>query len=200
MFRTSALSWTRNPAGAGATCSCTTLARDRRWKMCCSTGRSPGTTAISGRARDDGRPGLLFPWQSSIRLRRHLLKLFRLAAGDAQRPPPSGAQMLRQKYDLAGVVGIVRDLAVHGLQHGVGFCANHHEAHHVFRFERLDCLEHPRPAFFPPRRKIGARGRRAKLEFLVAIGSGFSPSVVRKSVKRERILPAMCFTMTATEF
>ena len=28
--------------------------------------------------------------------------------------------------------------------------------------------------------------------------SGFSPSVVRKSVKRERMLPARCFTMMAT--
>jgi len=28
--------------------------------------------------------------------------------------------------------------------------------------------------------------------------SGFSPSVVKKSVKRERMLPAMCFTITAT--
>jgi len=30
--------------------------------------------------------------------------------------------------------------------------------------------------------------------------SGFSPSEVRKSVQRERMLPAMCFTMTAMEF
>ena len=28
---------------------------------------------------------------------------------------------------------------------------------------------------------------------------GFSPSVVRKSVQRERMLPAMCFTMIAIE-
>ena len=29
--------------------------------------------------------------------------------------------------------------------------------------------------------------------------SGFSPSLVRKSVQRDRMLPAMCFTITAME-
>ena len=34
----------------------------------------------------------------------------------------------------------------------------------------------------------------------VADAQGFSPSLVRKSVKRERRFPAACFTMTAMEF
>ena len=47
--------------------------------------------------------------------------------------------MFSQEHDLANVIGIMRNLAIYGLQNGVGFTADRDRAHDVLRLERLDC-------------------------------------------------------------
>ena len=110
--------------------------------------------------------------------------------------------MLGQEHDLPGVVGVVRDLAVDGLQRGVRF------ARRIVTLrmtssgpERVDRRKDSRPPFLPPLRKIGARGRWTEFEFLVAKAVGlFSVGGEEVGEKRERVLPAMCFTRRAMEF
>ena len=76
--------------------------------------------------------------------------------------------MLRQKHNLPDVRGIVRDLPVDGLQHGVRLAADGHGAHHIFRLERVDRAQHASPAFFPPLHDVGARGRGGHFKFAIA--------------------------------
>jgi len=47
--------------------------------------------------------------------------------------------MFGQKYDLPDVVGVMRHLAVQGLQNRVRFAADGDRAHRVLGLERLDC-------------------------------------------------------------
>ena len=109
--------------------------------------------------------------------------------------------MLGQKNNLPDVLGIMRDLAIDGLQNGMRLAADGYGAHHIFGLESVDRGENAGPAFFPPAHDIGARGRRDSTRIPGREnGLGFSPSLVRKSVKRERMFPARCFTRMATEF
>ena len=43
--------------------------------------------------------------------------------------------MFSQKNDLTGVLRVVRDLPVHGLEYGVRLAANCDYAHYVFRLQ-----------------------------------------------------------------
>src|SRR5215472_11119393 len=64
-----------------------------------------------------------------------LVEFFGLSARNTQRLPLARTEMLGQEHDLPEVLGVVRDLAIDGLQDGVRFAADRHPAHYVFRFE-----------------------------------------------------------------
>ena len=49
--------------------------------------------------------------------------------------------VLREKNNLSHMVGVVRDLAVDGLQYGVGLAANRHLALQVLRAEAVEGVE-----------------------------------------------------------
>src|SRR5579871_4131438 len=107
--------------------------------------------------------------------------------------------MLRQKDDLPDMLRVMRDLSVDGLQDGMRLAADRNDPHDIFWLERINGAKHALPAFFPPLHHLGAsrfRGSNSRSR----CRSGFSPSLLRKSVKRDRMLPARCLTRMATEF
>src|SRR5579864_3148472 len=93
-----------------------------------------------------------------VRFRRDLLELLRLSPRNAQGPPLTGTQMLGQKYELADMLGVVRNLPIDRLQHGMRFAADGDGAHHVLRLQSVDRSHHARPAVFPPFHYVGPHG------------------------------------------
>ena len=95
------------------------------------------------------------------------------AAWHAERFPLSGfceSEMLGEKQNLADVMGIMRDLAVDGLHHGVRLGANRHRSREVGLRERFERIEDIFPAAFPLFDQFGACGGRSfKLRVAVAI-------------------------------
>src|SRR5207302_2954832 len=87
---------------------------------------------------------------------------------DAQCFPLASAQMSGQEYDLAGVLGVVRDLAVDGLHHSVRLPAHCHRMHDMLWLERIQGGEDAVPAFFPPLHYFRASGSGAKFKFAIA--------------------------------
>src|SRR5579871_2267080 len=79
--------------------------------------------------------------------------------------------MFRAQHDLSNMRGVMRDLAVNGLQNSVSFAANGDGAHHIFSLQGIDCLEDARPATFPPCHNFCAsrRGSHFKLAVTEAI-------------------------------
>ena len=80
--------------------------------------------------------------------------------------------MFCEQDDLADVVWVVRELAVDGLHHGVGFAANGDGAGEVGVGEGLERGEEASPAGLPRGEERGAGGGRL-FEFAVAIAVGF---------------------------
>ena len=76
--------------------------------------------------------------------------------------------MFRQKHDLAHMVGIMSDLAVDRLHHGVWLCSNRHPTTQVRVRERLQRVEDVFPAPLPQFQKRGARRWRV-FKFRVAV-------------------------------
>src|SRR5579863_8147096 len=113
-----------------------------------------------------------FLGQSFNRLRRSGLVILGLTARDAQSLPLARAEMFGQKNNLADVAGIVCDLAIDSLEHGVRLAADSDGAHHVFGFEGLKRAEYTRPSFFPPAHYFGSRGCGIQFKFLVAKAVG----------------------------
>lgn len=77
--------------------------------------------------------------------------------------------MLGEKYNLTDMIGIVRELPVDGLQHGVRFTTDGDGALHIFWAQRFDGREYERPARFPPAHDIVAGRFGNQLEFLVTM-------------------------------
>src|ERR1700677_5392566 len=77
--------------------------------------------------------------------------------------------MFGQENDLSGVLRILRDLPIGGLQNGMWFAANRHRAHDVLWFECFDARENTRPALLPPSHYVGASCGPVYFGFLVAI-------------------------------
>jgi hypothetical protein len=93
------------------------------------------------------------------------------AAGNTQRLPLCADKVFCEQYDLADVVGIVRKLAVDGLENGVRFAANGDGAGEVGVGERLQRAKEANPAGFPHGQQRSACGGRL-FEFGVAIAVG----------------------------
>ena len=107
--------------------------------------------------------------------------------------------MLGQENNLPAMVGAMPNLAIDGLHYGVRLSANGYCPFQVRFGEWLNRTKEAVPSLFPKCQQRLASGRRIdKLE--IPWRSGFSPSVVRKLVHRDRILPARCFTTVAMEF
>jgi len=108
-------------------------------------------------------------------------------------------QVPRKINNLPHVIKNSAQPAVDGLHHECGFSANGYcSASKSARSVVSNARTEVSPAF-PHLHQFhsgfgGASNSRSRLR------SGFSPSLVRKSVQRERMFPAMCFTMTAIEF
>ena len=102
--------------------------------------------------------------------------------------------MLRQEDDLPDVLGVVRDLAVDGLQDGVWFATD--------RYGRMTSSGLSRSIAAKTQVQPSSHHFITSTRVVFAFSSnswsrkrsGFSPSVVRKSVKRERMFPARCLT------
>src|SRR5580698_4945086 len=80
--------------------------------------------------------------------------------------------MLGDKYDLAHVIGIVSDLAIDRLKHGMRLATDGDTVLHVFGPESFNCRENARPARLPPAHDVGPGGSRRKFEFLVTMAVG----------------------------
>ncbi len=154
----------------------------------------------SQRTRMNGPPG--GGWCGLLLLLQHLrVELLRLPTRNAQRLPLPRPQVLSQKHDLPNMKSVMRERAVQSLQHGMRLAAD--------RSPSVPGL--PRTTH-PPWQKLYSSLPPTSLMISARVVSGFisnsrsrkrsafSPSVVRKSVKREPMFPAMCFTITATEF
>src|SRR5215471_5117769 len=76
--------------------------------------------------------------------------------------------MFGQKNNLADVLGVVGDLPVDRLQHGVRLAADRHRAHNVLRLKAADCGEYTFPTIVPPLHHLGASGGAGERKFLVA--------------------------------
>ena len=94
---------------------------------------------------------------------------------------------------------VVRDLPVDRLHYGMRLGADGDRTPEVGVGQRLERGEGQPASRFPQSHQRGARWRRIS-NSVSRLRSGFSPSLERKSVQRERMFPAMCFTMTAIEF
>src|SRR5258708_34017061 len=77
--------------------------------------------------------------------------------------------MVRQKYDLAYVIGIVFDLTVDRLQDGVLLSANPHAACQVTFGEWINCLKNAVPTRIPPSDNLLRSRGRIKHEFVIAV-------------------------------
>ena len=106
-------------------------------------------------------------------------ELCRLAARNAQALPVRTPQMLRQKNDLSAVVGVVCELAIDALHHGMRLAADGDGAREIAVAERLKRGEHACPSLFRTAQQRFPRGWRV-FEFRIAIAPGLVPSVVRK--------------------
>ena len=76
--------------------------------------------------------------------------------------------MLGQKHDLPDVRGVMGDLAVDGLQHGMRLAADRDRSHHVVRPEIRDRAEDALPALLPQLHHLGASRRCCDLELGIA--------------------------------
>ena len=125
----------------------------------------------------------------------------RLLSRNGERSPFAGlrGEVPGEEGDLPDVVAVMRDLAVDGLRDGVRLGANRDCARQVGLGDSFEGIEQD----FQPRSQSAISSARvlgASSNSVSRLRSGFSPSVTRKSVQRERMLPAMCFTMMAMEF
>jgi len=91
--------------------------------------------------------------------------------GDAQRLPLVATEMAREKNNLPDVVGVVRDLAVDGLRHGMRLGANRYGPGQVRVSQWLKRIEEILPAAFPEFQQFSTRLRRG-FKFRVAISVG----------------------------
>src|SRR5215831_3317946 len=103
-------------------------------------------------------------------LRPHpVVEVFRLAARDRERLPAPAGEVLGQEDDLADVVGVMRELAVDGLDDRVRLAADRHRALQVRRLHRIDDIEENLPGRLPPLQERGARVGGRLFEFRVAV-------------------------------
>ena len=126
----------------------------------------------------------------------------RAALRNGQRGQRCLREMPRQEDDLADVVGVMGQLPLDGLEHRVRLAADRHGRGEVFRRESPSIAEkQPAPAVLPAEREARTGCRSASISNSASRSrSGFSPSVVRKSVQRDCMLPARCFITIAMLF
>ena len=109
--------------------------------------------------------------------------------------------MLREIDNLPDVISVMGNLPVDGLQDCVILTANPHRAHKIVRPLMVraprTCISNPSPNRQTSRPSSSRAASRIPCR---DCASGFSPSVVRKSVQRESMLPAICLMMTAMLF
>ena len=96
--------------------------------------------------------------------------------------------MFRKNDDLPDVLRIMSKRAVQRLHYSVG-SSHGHRAQNVVWFERFKSAEDDRPSIFPPAHYFRAPGVSSQRKLAVESARVFSPSLVRKSLKRERIFP-----------
>src|SRR5512146_912632 len=99
----------------------------------------------------------------------NLVELLRLAFWDAETFPSRALEVLGEEDDLADVVGVVKTLAVDGLEHGMGFVANDDDTTDVGGCERIDGPENNLPAGVAPGDDFGTRCVGVHFEFGVAM-------------------------------
>src|SRR5208282_5482726 len=106
-----------------------------------------------------------------------------LPTRDAERSPAAAREMLRDINDLADVIGVMSDLAVNRLHHGMALAANANGAAEVLVGERGEGVEHDFPCRFPQRQNFGA-GLRRLFKLGIAIAGG------HLAVGGEKVRPA----------
>src|SRR5262245_934665 len=97
-----------------------------------------------------------------------LIELLRLPTRHAQGYPLRRFQMLGQKNNLTNVRGVVRQLAIDGLDDGMGFPANYHLSDDILRREWFERAEQALPPLLPPAHHIVASRTGIDDELLIA--------------------------------
>ena len=118
---------------------------------------------------------------------------------DSHFPVLVNSQMLGEKQNLADVMCVMSDLAIDGLHDGVWLGANRHRSCEVRFRQRFERVENIFPAALPHFHLI-RRVWRARSQIRCRDGDLVSRRPwSEKSRQRERMFPAMCFTMMAME-
>src|SRR5579883_2381431 len=103
--------------------------------------------------------------------RHSLIKIAGFPARNRKRFPLCSAEMFRQHDNLTGVIGIMRQLAVHGLHDRVGFTADGDGARKIAFGEWLERTKKAVPTFLPDLHQLLARrGRLHELRIAIAVG------------------------------
>src|SRR5262245_58229362 len=97
-----------------------------------------------------------------------LIELLRLPTRHAQGYPLRRFQMFGQKNNLSNVRGVMCQLAIDGLNDGMGFPANHHFADDILRCEWIERAEQALPPLLPPAHHVIASRTGIDDELMIA--------------------------------